>query len=142
MENLHYLKPPCSWKVVELVFLRKPDAAPQKGIRIYQATALTSVIQVACKLRVLRLERDKGPGKVELAHGCANGVNYHLQVLTMIFFAKTLGIARRGEPCDATWDSGETDNVRGKFGHQDCLRQRRNRNTWLGSWMTTLHVGG
>ena len=26
---------PSSWKVVKLVFLRKPDAAPTKGIRSY-----------------------------------------------------------------------------------------------------------
>ena len=31
---------PSSWKVVNLVFLRKPDAEPQKGIRNYKAVAL------------------------------------------------------------------------------------------------------
>ena len=33
-----------SWKVVKLVFLRKFDAEPKKGIRSYRAIALTSVM--------------------------------------------------------------------------------------------------
>ena len=35
---------PSSWKVLKLMFLRKLDAAPTKGIRRYRATALTSVM--------------------------------------------------------------------------------------------------
>ena len=34
---------PRSWKIVKMVFLRKPDAEPNKVIRSHMATALTSV---------------------------------------------------------------------------------------------------
>ena len=54
------MESPSSWKVVKRVFLRKPDAAPTKGIRSYRAIALTSVMSkwyVSCIL--LRLEKEK-----------------------------------------------------------------------------------
>ena len=35
---------PSSWTIVKLVFLRKADAEPKKGIRSYRAIALTSVM--------------------------------------------------------------------------------------------------
>ena len=38
------MESPSSWKVVKLVFLREPDAAPTKGIRSHRAVALTSVM--------------------------------------------------------------------------------------------------
>ena len=34
------IEAPSSWKFVELVFLRKPDAEPKEGIRSYRAIAL------------------------------------------------------------------------------------------------------
>ena len=36
---------------------------------------------------------------------------------------KTLGMARRKEPNDETWDSGKTDDVHGKLGHKNSLRR-------------------
>ena len=57
---LGQMESPSSWKVVKLVFLRKPDAAPKKGIRSYRAIALTSVMSkwyASCIL--LRLEKWK-----------------------------------------------------------------------------------
>ena len=38
------MEAPSSWMIVKLVFLHKPDAEPNKGIRSYRATALTSVM--------------------------------------------------------------------------------------------------
>ena len=38
------MESPRSWRTVKLVFLRKLDAAPKKGIRSYRGIALTSVM--------------------------------------------------------------------------------------------------
>ena len=54
------MESPSSWKIVKLVFLRKPDAEPKKGMRNYRAIALTSVTSkwyASCI--ILRLERKK-----------------------------------------------------------------------------------
>ena len=51
---------PSSWRIVKLIFLRKPDAAPKKGVRSYRDNALTSVMSkwyASCIL--LRLEKEK-----------------------------------------------------------------------------------
>ena len=53
---------PSSRRIVKLIFLRKPDAAPKKGIRSYEAIALTSVMSMwhaACI--ILRLEKAHEP---------------------------------------------------------------------------------
>ena len=36
-----HMEAPSLWKIVKLVFMRKPDAKPNKGIRNYRAIALT-----------------------------------------------------------------------------------------------------
>ena len=60
---------PSSWKVVKLVFLRKPDAAPEKGIRSYRAIALTSVMSKwYARCILLRLEKEKEPEKWKNRH--------------------------------------------------------------------------
>ena len=54
------MEAPNSWKIVKLVFLRKPDAAPKKGIRSYRAIALTSVMSkwyAACLIQLLEKEK-------------------------------------------------------------------------------------
>ena len=38
------MESPSSWKVVKLVFSKKPDAAPTEGIGSYRAIALTSAM--------------------------------------------------------------------------------------------------
>ena len=38
------MEAPSSWKILKLVFLRKPDAEPKKRIRSYRAIALTLVM--------------------------------------------------------------------------------------------------
>ena len=38
------MEAPSSWKIVKLLFLRKPGAEPKRGIRSYRAIALTSCI--------------------------------------------------------------------------------------------------
>ena len=37
------MEAPSSWKMVKVVFLKKPHAKPKKGMRSYKAIALTSV---------------------------------------------------------------------------------------------------
>ena len=63
------MESPSSWKVLKLVFLRKPDAAPTKEIRSYRAIALTSVMSkwyASCI--ILRLEKEKQPEKWKNLH--------------------------------------------------------------------------
>ena len=51
---------PSSWKIVKLVFLRKLDAEPKKGIRSYRAIALKSVMSkwyASCLF--LRIEKEE-----------------------------------------------------------------------------------
>ena len=79
------MESPSSWKVVKLVFLKKPDAGPTKGIRSHRTIALTSVMSkwyASCVL--LRLEKEKEPRKLRTLHmGGMNGIScQHLQVLT------------------------------------------------------------
>ena len=53
------------WKIVKLVFLRKPDAE-QKRIRSYRTIALTSVMSKwYSALIILRLEKEKKNQKVD-----------------------------------------------------------------------------
>ena len=78
------MESPSSWKVVKLVFLRKTDAAPTKGIRSYRAIALTSVMSkwyASCVL--LRLEKEKEPEKWKnLQIGGIEGIScQHLPVM-------------------------------------------------------------
>ena len=73
-----------SWKIVKLVFLRKPDAAPKKGIRSYRASALTSVMSkwyASCI--ILFLQKEKEPVKWKDLHVVGmDGIScQHLQVL-------------------------------------------------------------
>ena len=79
------MESPSSWKIVKLVFLKKPDAAPKKGITSYRAIALTSVMSkwyVSCI--ILRLEKAKEPVKWKNLHvGRMDGIScQHLQVLS------------------------------------------------------------
>ena len=55
-----------SWKIVKLVFLRKPDAEPKKGIRSFKAVALTSVVSKChSSCIILRLEKEERSRKLE-----------------------------------------------------------------------------
>ena len=59
---MELVKASSSWRIVKLIFLRKPDAAPKKGKRSYTAIALTSVMSkwyAACM--IICLEKDKDP---------------------------------------------------------------------------------
>ena len=84
---LHFhgmMESPGSWKVVKLVFLRKPDAAPTKGIRSYRAIALTSVMSKwYASYILLRFEKEKEPEKwKKLLFGGLDGTScQHLQVM-------------------------------------------------------------
>ena len=122
---LGQMESPSSWKVVKLVFLRKPDAAPTEGIRIYRAIALTSVMSkwyASCIL--LRLEKEKDTEKWKKLHtGGMDGIScQHLQVMVTNLIQKKLGMAGGKKSCDETRNGGKTDDVHGKLGHQDGLR--------------------
>ena len=82
---------PSSWKVVKLVFWKKPDAAPTKGIKSYWVIALTSIVfkwYASCVL--LRLEKESEPRKLRNLHmGGVNGISwstkiYYLDVRTAL----------------------------------------------------------
>ena len=78
------MEAPGSWKIVKLVFLRKPDAKPKKGIRSFRAVVLTSVMSkwyASCI--VLRLEKQKEPQSWKKLHvGGVDGIScQHLQVM-------------------------------------------------------------
>ena len=112
-------------KVVKLVFLKKPDAAPTKRIRSHKAIDLTLVMSkwyASCEL--LRIEKEKEPRKLRSLHvGGVNGKKcQHLQILTTNFLQHHLEMARRKESSDETWYSGKTDDVPGELEHKNCLR--------------------
>ena len=78
------MESPSSWKIVKLVFLGKPDAAPKKGIRSYRAIAPTSVMSkwyASCI--ILRLEREREPENWKNLHvGGMDGIScHHFQVM-------------------------------------------------------------
>ena len=78
------MESPSSWKVVKLVFLRKPDASSKKGIRSCRAIALTSVMSKCYASCIfLCLEKEKEPGKWNnLQTGGEEGTScQHLQVM-------------------------------------------------------------
>ena len=66
-----------SWKIVRLVFFRKPDAEPKKGIRSYTAIALTSVMSKWYVSRIIvRLEQRREPENWKKLHvGRINGIS-------------------------------------------------------------------
>ena len=68
---------PSSWKIAKLVFLRKPRAAPKKGVGSYRAISLTSTCVI------LTLEREKeAEGWIQRHVGGIDGIIcQHLQVM-------------------------------------------------------------
>ena len=59
------MEAPSSWNIVKLVFLRKRDAEPKKGLRSYGSIALTSVVSnwyASCI--ILRLDKEKEAERV------------------------------------------------------------------------------
>ena len=92
------MESPCSRKVVKLVFFRKPDAAPTKGIKSYRLRALTSVISkwyASCIL--LRLERKEEPENLRNLHlgGVYRMSCQHLQVMATNLLQKNTGNCKR-----------------------------------------------
>ena len=115
--SMALMESPSSWKIVKLVFFRKPDAAPKKGIRNNRAIALTSVMSkwyASCILLCLEKDKELKTGRTDILRR-VDGIS------CQIYF-KTLGMARRKESRDETWCSGGTDNVHGELRHQDGLR--------------------
>ena len=77
------MESPSSWKVVKLVFLKKPDAAPTEGIKSYRAIVLTSVMSKWCASCVGCASRKMSLEKLRSLHmGGVDGRScQHLQVL-------------------------------------------------------------
>ena len=94
---------------MKLVFPRKPDAAPKKGIRSYRSIALTSVMSkwfATCV--ILRLEKDKEP------EGGSNCTWVVLMVSAVnAAAAETLGVAGRQEEEPVAWQGKETHDALG-----------------------------
>ena len=91
------MEAPSSWKIVKLVFMRKRDAEPKKGIRSCRALALTSVFSkwyASCI--ILRLEQERETTNWQKLHvGGLNGTScQHLQVP---IYYKSIGNDRRTE---------------------------------------------
>ena len=64
-----HMEAPSSWKIERLVFFRKPDADPKKGIRSYTAIALTSVMSKWYASRIiLLLEQRREPQNWKKLH--------------------------------------------------------------------------
>ena len=117
------MESPSSWKIVKLVFLRKPDAEPKRGIRSCTAIALTSVMSkwyAPCIF--LRLESKK---ELELPAPASDD-----DELTV----KTLGMAGGTEFHVETRQCSKTDNVFGKLTAFDGM--------WHKSWTATIHTDG
>ena len=110
--------------IVQLVFLRRPDAEPKKGIRSLTAIALTAFVSkwyATCV--VLRKEEDKEPEELKKVHVCGvNGICcQHLQVLMTHLPHKQWewqehkdGKPKHGVPSAAKC-------VRGQHGHQGSV---------------------
>ena len=101
VKRLPLTESPSSWKIVKLVFLRKPGAASQQGIRSYRAIALSSVMSkwyASCI--ILRLERSKEPENWKNLHfGGVAGTNcQHLQVMMTNLLQKHLERQDEGNP--------------------------------------------
>ena len=79
-------------EIVKLVLLRKPDAAPKKGIRSYRAIALTSVMSkwyAFCIILILENDKELVKWK-DLYVGGMDGIScQHLQVLVTSLLQKT-----------------------------------------------------
>ena len=103
-----------SWKIVKLVFLRKPDAEPKKGMRSYRAIALTSatpkVVRVLCDDAHGRAERARDLEKTSYGRrqqdklSTSTGVGH--KSLT-----KTQGMAKGKISNVETWQRDSTNNV-------------------------------
>ena len=134
---LGQMKSPSSWTVVKQVLLRKPDAAPTKGIRSYRAIALTSVMSkwyASCIF--LRLEKEKETEKWENLHigGVEEISCQHLQVMLTNVIQKH-------------WEWQEERNPVMRHGTVVAWTSRRpsmrqSRNMWPRSWIITKHMDG
>ena len=99
---LGQMEAPSSWKIVKLVFLRKPDVEPKKGIRSYRAIALDIGDGKWCASCILlRLEKDREPEKWNnLRVGGVDGISCKKkqQVLATNLLQKTLEWQEEKDP--------------------------------------------
>ena len=96
---MELVKAPSSWRIVKLIFLRKPNATPQKGRRSYTATALTSMSKWYAACMILRLGTEKEPESWRQLHvGGVDGMRcQHLQVKMTQLLHTSIVSGRRTE---------------------------------------------
>ena len=78
------MEPPNSGKIVQLLFLRKPNAQPRKGIKGYRPVALSSVMSTwyaSCVMMLIEGERAPESWGRLLVGGINNTSCQHLQVM-------------------------------------------------------------
>ena len=119
---------PSSWRIVTLVFLRKPDAAPMKGTRSDRAIAFTSVMSkwhAACA--ILRLEREEeSEGWKQLRVGGIDGIScQHLHMMMTQLLQTTWEWQEDRRKEHVARQKKETHDVLGQHGHEDGLRRGR-----------------
>ena len=82
---------PEAWKILRLVFLKKPDAKLEKGLRGFRAIALLSVLSEWYTTVVVNLlHEEKEPVESSKLHvGAERGVNCeHMQALVTYIFPR------------------------------------------------------
>ena len=96
------MKASSSWKIVKLMFFRKPDAEPKKGTRSDRAIALTSVMSKwFAWCIILRLEQGTEPENWKKLHVVGiNGIScQHLQVTATTLLQKIGNGKKKVLPC-------------------------------------------
>ena len=112
-----------SWMTVKLVFLRKPDAEPKKGIQGYRAIALTSVMSkwyASCVVMLLERENEPEAWEKLVVGGINNTSCQHLEVMTTNLLHKHWEW-QENRSHEKSWMCGTADDVSCQLGHQHCL---------------------
>ena len=111
---------PSSWKIVKLVFSRKPDAEPNKKIRSYKAIALTSVMSKWHAACIIGVEKEEPESWKKIHVGRIEGIScQHSQVLMTM---QQHRVAGGQKPIDEARQREMSHYVSGQYGHQDGLR--------------------
>ena len=131
------MEAPSSWKIVKLVFSRKPDAESKKEIRSCRAIALTSVVSkwyASCF--ILRLEKEKEPESWKRLHvGAYDGISrQYLKFYDDKSASKELGMAGGEDSPVEAWQCGASDNVVGQAWTSRRRSMRQDRGTLQKLW--------
>ena len=114
------------WKIVKLVFLRKSDAEPKKGDQKLQDRCVdigdVEVVRVLYYSLFRKRKRKRTWELEEIERGRVDKLPAPASDDDK-FAAEPLGMAGRKSSHVWTWQSGTTNNVFGKLGHQDIFRR-------------------